>query len=104
MFSAMSAALPIHVPLLAIFFMSGVLASFVFLQMWSKLDFIGETPVSRISFWATATTLQEYRRLRAQNSWPSWPPTAFWLCLFLAFISGFALVCIWKPHGLWVAY
>jgi hypothetical protein len=48
----------IHVALFAAFLLSGAEANIIFLRMWSRLDSIGATPRSPISFWATANTLK----------------------------------------------
>jgi hypothetical protein len=88
----------IHVALFAAFLLSGAAANIIFLKMWSRLDSIGETPVSRISSWATLKTLSEYRRVGAKHSWPSWLPTGFWVSLLFALAFGMALVKSLTPR------
>ena len=88
----------IQVALLAAFLLSGAAANIIFLRMWRNLDSIGETPVSRISFWATTKTLREYRRVSEQNSWPSWLPTGFWVSLLIAVGIGLILVNTLKAN------
>jgi hypothetical protein len=86
----------IQVALLAVFLLSVAAANLIFLRMWRNLDSIGETPVSRFSFWATAKTLREYRRVSEHNCWPSWLPIGFWVSLLIAF--GVGLILVWKAN------